>query len=253
MAQRTISLSAKIGNQTDRLVIPRVARLPNDIPLFELGHTAGPDCAEHERNLAATLTRHSRVVVYLGFRLNVLPPGFDYLVLEDLGKRGSLVGYQRYAEESRVGIFDVKQPPRGTLVIVEIGDADPSDPQSVFAAVIGDAGCRRDQMPAGITSGVVLLEGLPGLAAFVRLSCQWLRWRPRTRRRPPFARYSTASTSASWRRVRRSTTRPSTARSKHLTGSAGRSSIASPGAAGTSWSMSERSTVGTKRSCTSCS
>jgi hypothetical protein len=55
----------------------------------------------------SVLKGRSRIIVYLGFRMNVEPPGFDQLVLEELGRRGALVGYKEYAEESRVAIFDL--------------------------------------------------------------------------------------------------------------------------------------------------
>jgi hypothetical protein len=93
-------------------------RLPNDVPLFEVGHEpSASECATREAELRAVLNGHSRVVVYLGFRLNVLPPGFDYLVLDDFGRRGDLVGYRRYAEESRIAVFDLTRPPQQQLVI----------------------------------------------------------------------------------------------------------------------------------------
>jgi hypothetical protein len=59
----------------------------------------------------------ARVVLYLGFRLNVEPVGFDDLVLEVLGRRGALVGYKEYAEESRLAVFDLRESTRGPLRI----------------------------------------------------------------------------------------------------------------------------------------
>ena len=52
----------------------------------------------------------SRIVVYLGFRMNVEPQGFDTFVLEELGRRAALVAYKEYAEESRVAVFDLGKP-----------------------------------------------------------------------------------------------------------------------------------------------
>ena len=83
-----------------------------------------------------------RVVVYLGFRQNVEPPGFDDLVLETLGKRGALVTYQGYAEKSRVAVFDLGAAPLDKLVIpVEPG----SEPANVPAATgcVGAKPARR--------------------------------------------------------------------------------------------------------------
>jgi hypothetical protein len=58
--------------------------------------------------------RTGRVIVYLGFRMNVEPEGFDRLVLDELGKRGAIVGYHRYADLSHVVEFDFRQPPNGS-------------------------------------------------------------------------------------------------------------------------------------------
>ena len=61
-----------------------------------------------------TLVRRTgRAIVYLGFRMNVLPDGFDKLVLDELSTRGAVVGYARYAELSHVAAFDFRQPPDG--------------------------------------------------------------------------------------------------------------------------------------------
>jgi hypothetical protein len=86
--------------------------LPDGSPIFEIGHVPpGRDCARWHDQLNAVLTSHARVVVYLGFRLNVEPPGFDNLVLRELGRLGGLVTYKQYAEESRLAVFDLGQAP----------------------------------------------------------------------------------------------------------------------------------------------
>jgi hypothetical protein len=64
-----------------------------------------------EERLDAVLNHRSRVAVYLGFRTNVEPPGFDRLVFEELGRRGKLVDYRRFAEDSHVALFDLTEPP----------------------------------------------------------------------------------------------------------------------------------------------
>jgi hypothetical protein len=63
-------------------------------PIFEVGHMApGVSCDQGTGEMNAALGGHSRVVVYLGFRTNVEPPGFDSLVLDHLSRRGALVVY----------------------------------------------------------------------------------------------------------------------------------------------------------------
>ena len=54
--------------------------------------------------------------MYLGFRLNVLPEGFDKLVMRDLSRRGSVVNYKQYADESQVAIFELGRPTPDTAL-----------------------------------------------------------------------------------------------------------------------------------------
>ena len=77
--------------------------------------------------------------MYLGFRTNVEPPGFDRLVLEELGRRGRLAGYRRYAEDSHVALFDLTDRPAG-------GGADST------ADIIPDAQVPRLTGCVGITA-----------------------------------------------------------------------------------------------------
>jgi hypothetical protein len=91
---------------------PAGGQLQDGTPMFEIGHTEEQsECARRDQEMEQALSGRSRAVVYLAFRLNVLPEGFDSLVLEYLGKRGELVGYQQYAEESILAAFDLKVPP----------------------------------------------------------------------------------------------------------------------------------------------
>jgi hypothetical protein len=91
---------------------PAGGQLHDGTPMFEIGHTEEEsECPRWEQEMETALSGRSRAVVYLAFRLNVLPGGFDSLVLQYLGKRGELVGYQEYAEESILAAFDLKAPP----------------------------------------------------------------------------------------------------------------------------------------------
>jgi hypothetical protein len=96
----------------------RSGHLLDGTPILEMQYVPSEaDCSRADLETTAALRGHQRALVYLGFRLNVLPPGFDNLALEDLGRHGALVGYQRYAEESRGAVFDLGRAPVGRLVI----------------------------------------------------------------------------------------------------------------------------------------
>jgi hypothetical protein len=115
----------------------RSGRMADGAPLYEIHHVEDEhECARWNAALDAIARERSRIVVYLGFRMNVEPEGFDRLVLEEFGRRWPLVGYKEYAELSRVAIFDLKGTPGGPLVI-------PSTPGSPLSAsvVTRPAGC----------------------------------------------------------------------------------------------------------------
>ncbi len=83
-----------------------------DSPIFEISHERRRRrCAHYRAEMDALLQRTGRAVVYLGFRMNVEPPGFDKLVLDVLGGRGATIGYTGYADLSHVAAFDFRQPP----------------------------------------------------------------------------------------------------------------------------------------------
>jgi hypothetical protein len=85
-----------------------------DSPVYEISHERGRSrCAHHATQMDALIQRTGRLVVYLGFRMNVEPSGFDKLVLDELGRRGAVAGYQRFADSSHVAAFDFRQPPNG--------------------------------------------------------------------------------------------------------------------------------------------
>ena len=95
---------------------PDRGRHLDDSSIFEISHLPpGPACDQVKREVDTLLEDIRRVVVYLGFRMNVEPPGFDKLVLDELGRRGALVSYRRYAEESHVAAYDFAQPPSGAF------------------------------------------------------------------------------------------------------------------------------------------
>jgi len=87
----------------------RTGQLPDGSPVFELRHVPDEnDCARARPELDAFI-RGDRVVLYLGFRHNVLPENFDRLVMRELTRRGSLVTYKEYADVSQVAVFEVRE------------------------------------------------------------------------------------------------------------------------------------------------
>jgi hypothetical protein len=91
----------------------RTGQLPDGTPLYEIGHAPPEeDCGHWRRQLNAILEQHNRAVVYLGFRLNVLPVGYDNFVLKELGHRGEMAAYKPFAEKSRLAVFDLGRPSR---------------------------------------------------------------------------------------------------------------------------------------------
>jgi hypothetical protein len=107
-------------------------RLPDGSQIFEIGHVPpGRGCNGSSDQLSNVMSGHDRVVVYLGFRLNVEPVGFDNLVLQELGRRAGLLSYKKFAEESHLAVFDVTRTPTETLILptspgASIGQAPPT-------------------------------------------------------------------------------------------------------------------------------
>src|SRR4030095_3795501 len=107
-------------------------RRPDGSQIFEIGHVPpGRGCSGSSDQLSNVISGHDRVVVYLGFRLNVEPVGFDNLVLQELGRRAGLVSYKKFAEESHLALFDVTRTPTETLILptsrgTGIGQAPPT-------------------------------------------------------------------------------------------------------------------------------
>jgi hypothetical protein len=107
-------------------------RLADGSQIFEIGHVPpGRGCNGSSDQLGNVMSGHDRVIVYLGFRLNVEPVGFDNLVLQELGRRAGLVSYKKFAEESHLAVFDVTRTPTETLTLPtspgsSIGQAPPT-------------------------------------------------------------------------------------------------------------------------------
>jgi hypothetical protein len=72
-------------------------------------HWPGPECGADA--LRSTLSHSSRVLVYLGFRFDDVPKGFDDMLWNDLRELGSLVAERQIGERSRAAIVDLRLPP----------------------------------------------------------------------------------------------------------------------------------------------
>jgi len=108
----------------------RSGRLPDGTPIFEIRYVPlGDECSRWKTEMDSALEGRSRIVAYLGFRMNVEPPGFDTFALEELGRRAALVAYKEYAEESRVAVFDLKKP-GGLPLQIPSRPGVPPDPSS---------------------------------------------------------------------------------------------------------------------------
>ena len=129
MATAAMALYGAEADPTSPLASP--VRWPDLLGRFPPMLLASGGRAE---DLSSVLNNRSRIAVYLGFRLNVEPPGFDRLVLEELGQRGQLVGYRRYAEDSHVAVFDLTERPAG-------GRLDPITSSTLDAQVPLLSGC----------------------------------------------------------------------------------------------------------------
>jgi hypothetical protein len=109
--------------------LDRSGRLRTGTPLYVIHHVEDEaECPRWWAALDAIARDHSRIVVYLAFRMNVEPEGFDRLVLEEFGRRWPLVGYKEYAEVSRMAIFDLAGGPGGPVVIPPRPGAAPEVP-----------------------------------------------------------------------------------------------------------------------------
>jgi hypothetical protein len=122
----------------------RGGRLADGTPLYEIHHVADPgECVRWSTALDSLARTRSRLVVYLGFRMNVEPEGFDRLVLEQFGRRWPLVGYKEYAELSRVAIFDLGGAPSGPLVVPSMPGRPSPEPVPVPPGCVSVTPARR--------------------------------------------------------------------------------------------------------------
>jgi len=106
----------------------RTGRLPDGSPIFEIGYLPAEKCDGRQTQMAAALGDRARAAVYLAFRTNVLPVGFDELILHEAGRRWALDTYKKYEELSRIAIFDLKRAP-GVATVEALDESQSTLPE----------------------------------------------------------------------------------------------------------------------------
>jgi hypothetical protein len=99
---------------TTRLALPAMwwyAGLQDAAPMFEVSY-APADSVCRPDGLREVLHGYSRALVYLGFRFDDVPRGFDDLLLDRLSDLGTLVAYRPFAGWSRAAVLDLHAPSR---------------------------------------------------------------------------------------------------------------------------------------------
>ena len=70
--------------------------------------------------------RHRRALVYLGFRFDDTPVGFDDLVVDQLSEAGAVTGYRRFAGQGIVLVLDARERAKRPNTLSQL-DGDPVD------------------------------------------------------------------------------------------------------------------------------
>ena len=94
--------------------------LRDQSPIFEVDHAEqGRGC--HSDELRNALLTYRRALVYLGFRFDDVPPGFDDLLLQELRKVGRVTESQRFPGVTRALVVEIVPPrlesPRATTLL----------------------------------------------------------------------------------------------------------------------------------------
>jgi hypothetical protein len=108
------------------------SRQPDGGPILRIGYRhPGPDCTQD--SLRMVLEGQRRVLVYLGFRVDDVPQGFDDLLLLRLRRLGRITSDRAFSESGRVVIVDLQAAPRTAAAW--------SDSAAHPAAASGASGC----------------------------------------------------------------------------------------------------------------
>ena len=83
--------------------------LRDRIPILEVDHVEqGRGC--HSDELRGALRAYRRALVYLGFRFDDVPPGFDNFLMQELRRIGRVTESQRFPGVTRALIVDIVPP-----------------------------------------------------------------------------------------------------------------------------------------------
>jgi hypothetical protein len=83
--------------------------LRDRIPILEVDHVEhGRAC--HSDDLRRALLTYRRALVYLGFRFDDVPPGFDDFLLQELRRIGRVTESQRFPGVTRAFVVDIVPP-----------------------------------------------------------------------------------------------------------------------------------------------
>jgi hypothetical protein len=107
-----------------------------EIPALEIRYEApGTECQPSA--LRDALRGHDGVLLYLGFRFDDLPKGFDELLVEHLSELGEVVGSRRFGDFSRAVVVDLRAPPPGVPSMFTKPEASLGTPQSRLEGCLG--------------------------------------------------------------------------------------------------------------------
>jgi hypothetical protein len=95
-------------------------RQPDGTPVLKVEHNyPGPRCELNE--IREVIRNHPRVALYLGFRYDEWPKGFDEWLFETLTELGTITADKGFSEASRATIVDFRMPGK----VVEFARPDP--------------------------------------------------------------------------------------------------------------------------------
>jgi len=98
--------------------------------IIEVGHhPEGPECRDD--GLTAALAAAPRVLVYLGFRFDDVPPGFDDLLVRRLSALGSVTAYRPFADASEALIIDRRVPSAAPTTMSQLDPRTAADQKPI--------------------------------------------------------------------------------------------------------------------------
>src|SRR5262249_22590421 len=129
----------------------------DQIPALEVRYVSpGESCQPNA--LREALQGYERVLLYLGFRFDDVPRGFDDLVVEHLKELGVVEASRRFANWSRAVIVDLRAPAGTTGVASPVVSERPRTFASP-ASSVGPANTMNPSTPLPGCLGVLNAQG----------------------------------------------------------------------------------------------